>query len=281
MISGAEVRTVNSMTDWLAQLGQQPTALVVTVLSVVMILDAIPLLGVLVPGDVAVLAAVGVSAPAGGPSAFLAVVGGCVVGWSLSFFAGRFLGTRLRRGRIGRWIGESRWAAAEAMLGARGGIMVLVAPFLPVLNALLPLAAGGLRMPYRRFVSRATVGAALWAGLYVLLGIAGRTLGGLLPGGSATMLVTITLGMVVGTLILLDVRRRFRVPAAGPSGPRLRQCRVARMINRRPGSRLIRWPRWLGRDRPRAGTAVRRAGPPSRPDRRRDPAAAVRPVRRR
>ena len=160
------------MTDRLAQVGELPTALLMGALGVVMLADAVPLLGVLVPGDVAILAAVGVGRPATGLATVAAVVAGCLAGWSLSFLAGRRYGDRLRHSRVGGWIGESRWAAAEVILRRGGGRMVLVAPFLPVFNALLPLAAGGLRMSYRRFAACAALGAAAWAGLYVALGTA-------------------------------------------------------------------------------------------------------------
>jgi membrane-associated protein len=90
---------------------------------------------------------------------------------------------------------------------------VMVAPFLPVLNALLPLAAGGLRMSYRRFVACATVGSVLWAGLYVLLAVAARSLGGLLPGETFAMVGTVAIGLVFGWLVLLSIRRRLGIAA--------------------------------------------------------------------
>lgn len=208
------------MTDWLTGVGELPTVLLMGVLGVVMLFDAVPLLGVLVPGDVAVLAAVGVGRPASGLATIAtiaAVVGGCLAGWSFSFLVGRRYGDRLRHSRVGGWIGEPRWAAAEGILRRGGGRMVLVAPFLPVFNALLPLAAGGLRMSYRRFLSWAALGSALWAGLYVLLGTAARSLGDLLPGNSAPMVVTMAVGLLLGWVVLLVTRRRLRTattPAA-------------------------------------------------------------------
>lgn len=203
------------MADWLAQVGEMPTTLLVGVLGVVMLFDAVPLLGVLVPGDVAILAAVGVGRPATGLATFAAVVGGCVAGWSLSFLAGRHYGERLRRSRLGGWIGESRWAAAEAVLHRGGGRMILVAPFLPVFNALLPLAAGGLRMSYRRFVGCAALGAAGWAGLYLVLGTASWSVAGLLPGESSPMLATMAVGLVLAGIVLLGTRRRLRAMTDG------------------------------------------------------------------
>ncbi|MFC3500316.1 DedA family protein [Micromonospora krabiensis] len=198
------------MADWLAQVGELPITLLVGALGVVMLFDAVPLLGVLVPGDVAILAAVGVGRPATGLATFVAVVTGCLAGWSLSFAAGRRYGDRLRHSRVGGWIGESRWAAAEGILRRGGGRMVLVAPFLPVFNALLPLAAGGLRMSYRRFLGCAALGAAAWAGLYLVLGTASRSLAGLLPGGSGSpMLVTMAVGLLLAGVVLLGTRRRL------------------------------------------------------------------------
>ncbi|MFG3704440.1 DedA family protein [Micromonospora sp. NPDC047670] len=198
------------MTDWLAQVGELPTTLLMGVLGVVMLFDAVPLLGVLVPGDVAILAAMGVGGPMTGLATFTVVVAGCLSGWSLSFLAGRRYGDRLRHSRIGGWIGEERWAAAEGILRRGGGRMVLIAPFLPVFNALLPLAAGGLRMSYRRFLASATLGAAAWAGLYLALGSASRSLAGLLPGESSPMLVTMAVGLLLAGVVLMGTRRRLR-----------------------------------------------------------------------
>ncbi|MEH0972869.1 VTT domain-containing protein [Micromonospora sp. CPCC 205546] len=198
------------MTDWLAQIGELPTTLLMGVLGVVMLFDAVPLLGVLVPGDVAILAATGAGGPVTGAVTFAVVVAGCLAGWSLSFLAGRRYGERLRGGRLGGWIGETRWAAAEGILQRGGGRMVLVAPFLPVFNALLPLAAGGLRMSYPRFLGCATLGAAAWAGLYLVLGAASRSLAGLLPGESSPMLVTMVVGLLLAGVVLMGTRQRLR-----------------------------------------------------------------------
>ncbi|RKN50674.1 DedA family protein [Micromonospora endolithica] len=197
------------MVDALSQVGELPLVLLMGVLGVVMLFDAVPLLGVLVPGDVAILAAVGVGGAATGAATFASVVGGCLAGWSLSFLVGRRWGDHLRRSRIGDWIGEARWTAAEGILRQGGGRMVLVAPFLPVFNALLPLAAGGLRMSYRRFLVCATGGAAAWAGLYLVLGTASRSLAGLLPGDPSPMLVTMAVGLLLAGAVLMGTRRRL------------------------------------------------------------------------
>ncbi|MEU1838954.1 DedA family protein [Micromonospora chersina] len=206
------------MTELLAQVGELPTTLLMGMLGMVMLADAVPLLGVLVPGDAAVLAAVGAGRPATGVATVVAVVAGCLAGWSLSFLAGRRWGERLRHSRLGDWIGEPRWAAAEALLRRGGGRMVLVAPFLPVFNALLPLAAGGLRMSYRRFAACATLGATLWAGLYVGLGITARALTGLLPGAPNPTVLTMAVGLLLAGPVLLGTRHRLRAVTGANAG---------------------------------------------------------------
>ncbi|GAB3862697.1 hypothetical protein GCM10029963_69520 [Micromonospora andamanensis] len=198
------------MADQLAQVGELPVVVLMAVLGVVMLFDAVPLFGVLVPGDVAVLAAVAVGSPTTGLATFVAVVTGCLTGWSLSFLVGRRWGDRLRHSRFGGWVGETRWTAAEAILRRDGGRLVLIAPFLPVFNALLPLAAGGLHMSYRRFLGFAALGAAGWAGLYLVVGTASRTLAGLLPAGASPLLVTMLGGLLLAALVLLGTRRRLR-----------------------------------------------------------------------
>jgi membrane protein DedA with SNARE-associated domain len=202
------------MTDWLGWVAELPTVVFTVALSVIMVLDAIPLVGILVPSDVVVLTALGARGPLGGGSVFLSIMLGCLAGWSLTFLAGRHLGDRMRGSRVGRWIGESRWAAAERALRLEGTRMVMVAPFLPVLNTLVPLAAGGLRMSYRRFLGSATVGALLWGGLYVGLGLVGQAVGGVLGGTTTTMAVTIAIGLGFGWVALFGARRRLAVADA-------------------------------------------------------------------
>ncbi|MFG2061226.1 DedA family protein [Micromonospora sp. NPDC048871] len=198
------------MADELAQVGELPIAGLMALLGVVMLFDAVPLFGVLVPGDVAVLAAVAVGTPGTGLATFVAVVTGCLVGWSMTFLVGRHWGERLRHSRFGAWVGEPRWVAAERILRRNGGRLVLVAPFLPVFNALLPLAAGGLRMSYPRFLGFAALGAGAWAGLYLAVGTASRSLAGLLPSGTSPLLVTMVGGLVLAAVVLLGTRRRLR-----------------------------------------------------------------------
>ncbi|GAA3236126.1 DedA family protein [Dactylosporangium siamense] len=196
------------MTEWLEPLYSLPAALLGLALGLVMLLDSIPLLGILIPADVAILTTAGATDPF---SSLGWIIAGCLAGWSLSFFVGWTFGQRLRQGRFGRWIGEDRWAKADHVVRTGGARILVTAPFLPFLNTLVPLAAGGLRMPYLRFLRSAVLGSALWGGLYVGLGVAASRLSGLLPTGSLTTVATVGLGCAFGWVALFTTRRMATV----------------------------------------------------------------------
>ena len=128
-------------------------------------------IGLLIPGDSVVLLA-GTTATT--PHRFTALVTvatlGSLTGESVGYLLGRRYGPRLRTGRLGRRLGEDRWASAEAFLRGRGGRAVAAARFVAVVHALVPVLAGTVGMPYRRLVGWGAVGAAAWSLLYAVIG---------------------------------------------------------------------------------------------------------------
>ena len=119
-----------------------------------------------------------------------------------------------RASRFGQWIGESRWDTGERMLSLRGGRMLVAAPFLPIVNTLVPLVAGGLRMPYRRFVPAVAAGSTLWTGLYVTLGLIAGLISHAVPGGTTTTLITVGVGLVLSWGMFRSTRRRLVAASA-------------------------------------------------------------------
>ncbi|GAA0737387.1 DedA family protein [Dactylosporangium roseum] len=181
-----------------------PVPLLGLALGVVMLLDTVPILGILIPADVAILTTSGVTDPF---SSLGWIIAGCLTGWSLSFLAGRLLGERLRSSRFGDWIGAERWTTADRVVREGGSRILVTAPFLPFVNTLVPLVAGGLRMPYVRFLRNAAIGSALWGGLYVSLGTLAQQISELLPTGNLTMIATVILALTFGWVALKGTRR--------------------------------------------------------------------------
>ncbi|MGH3664234.1 MAG: bifunctional DedA family/phosphatase PAP2 family protein [Micromonosporaceae bacterium] len=95
---------------------------------------------------------------------------GAIAGDTISFQLGRAYGDRLKRSRLGRHVGEKRWARGQAQLQRRGGRAVFAGRFISVLRTIVPALAGIARMPYRVFLPWDIAGALLWAPGFVLAG---------------------------------------------------------------------------------------------------------------
>lgn len=180
--------------------------LALTVLGL-MLLDTTAVVGLLVPSDALVLAAAGAAGPDGAPLVALAAVAGTLAGWTFSWWLGRRFGGHLRGSRPGRLVGAARWDAAERLLAGEGARLLLVVQFLPVVNALVPLLAGALRMPYPRFLAHAAVGTVAWAATYSTLGALSASVTG------GPLLIGLP-GLLVGSLLLARLRRRGTVAPA-------------------------------------------------------------------
>lgn len=133
------------------------------------------------------------------------------------------MGPALHRGRIGRWVRPDRWETAEQLLAGRGARALVLVQFLPVFNAVVPMAAGVLAMPYRQFLRYAAVGTALWALAFGALGFfAGAASDALLGGSPVGVVLFAAPGLVAGWAVLAYLRRemvarrtRERVAAPG------------------------------------------------------------------
>ncbi|HEY0637806.1 MAG TPA: VTT domain-containing protein [Pseudonocardiaceae bacterium] len=191
------------------QLGALPPLTVAVLVGVVMFIDASPGIGLLLPGDIIV---VGVMSASGAGEALLAGLGvvlGTLLSWSLFFFMGNRVGPRLRRGRLGRWLG-TRWDTAETLLRGRGARVFMLVQFLPVLNAIVPMVAGVLGMPYRLFLRYAVIGTVAWAVVFGAIGAsAGLASDAVFDGSPFGVLLFGAPGFVAGWLILLYLRHEL------------------------------------------------------------------------
>lgn len=140
-----------------------PTAYLVVALLAA--LEASAFVGLLVPGELAVLIGgyIAYQGKAGLVPMMLAATLGAIVGDSVGYEIGRHLGGSIRRSRLGRTVGEERWQRADQYLITKGGRAVFLGRFIGVLRALVPALAGVTKMPYRRFLFWNALGAAIWA----------------------------------------------------------------------------------------------------------------------
>ncbi len=133
------------------------------------IVEAVAVLGVLLPGTPILMAVAGAAAMSGlsiWPIMAVAVLG-AVIGDFVSFWLGQRFSTRLR----GVWPFAKRpelLAEAERFFARYGMASVAICRFLPVLRSTVPLVAGMVAMPRRRFLIANVLSAFVWAPVHVL-----------------------------------------------------------------------------------------------------------------
>jgi|GEM_PF-2558773 len=206
----------------LDQIGVLPAIVVVLLVSGAMFVDASPIVGLLLPGDLLFVTVVASSQLPLAALTMAGVVAGTLCSWTLFFFVGARVGPRLRLSRFGRWIGEPRWDSAERLLSGRGARVLTLVQFLPVFNAIMPMVAGVLGMRYRQFVRFAAPGTALWAVCFGTIGITAglatdRAFGD--AGSPLKVLVFGAPGLIAGWLMLNYLRRQLAAQRVAGTAP--------------------------------------------------------------
>lgn len=135
-------------------------------------LESSAFVGLFIPGELALLLGgyIAYQGHAGLVPMMAAATAGAIVGDSIGYEIGRHLEGSIRRSRLGRKVGDERWARAEHYVALRGGRAVFFGRFVGVLRALVPAIAGDARMPYRRFLVWNVVGALVAAPAVIVLG---------------------------------------------------------------------------------------------------------------
>jgi membrane protein DedA with SNARE-associated domain len=162
------------VTEFLKHLGDHVGAWLYVIAGGLAFAEAAILLGMVLPGETALLVAgyfchehvlkLSIMIPV----AIVCAIAGDSVGYEF----GRKFGPSLRRSRLGRWVGESRWATVDSFLHRHGGKSVFLGRLTALLRALMPSMAGMSGMRYRTFFVWNAAGGILWGAGCILLGYA-------------------------------------------------------------------------------------------------------------
>jgi membrane-associated protein len=93
-----------------------------------------------------------------------------VLGDTVNYHIGKFLGPRVFSGKVTRWLNQKHLAHTQRFFERHGGKTIILARFLPIVRTFAPFVAGIGSMNYPRFLAYNVLGAALWAGGITLLG---------------------------------------------------------------------------------------------------------------
>lgn len=130
-------------------------------------------MGAPLPGETLLLISAGMAAEGTLDIRAVALVGfvAAVLGDNLGYLIGRRFGRRVVSAVGGRFgVTEARLDRVERVLDHRGWAVVTVARFFPLLRQLNGLAAGTIGMHWVRFLLANALGAALWVGVWSLVG---------------------------------------------------------------------------------------------------------------
>ena len=196
-----------------------PAWAVYLVLTLLVLGESAAFLGLVLPGETALLAAGAVAAVGQASLPVVIVVGaaGAIAGDCIGYCIGRSIGPRVRRSRPGRWVGEPNWARAEEVIRRRGAVSVVTGRWVGVLRALVPAVAGMSAMPLPKYLLYNVIGGIAWVtGVSTFGYVAGSTLG-------ASTLAYVSTGLLVvtaATLIVPALRRKVRLRAGGDTALR-------------------------------------------------------------
>lgn len=160
------------MWSWIAdaaQLVADNPSLAIGLAFTAAVVEAVAVLGVLVPGTPILMAVAGAAAIGGMPMAPILIVTivGAVIGDFLSYWFGQRYGLHLRR----MWPFRSHPAligGAEQFFHRYGSMSVALCRFVPVLRSTVPLVAGMAGMSRSRFLLANVCSALVWAPAHVL-----------------------------------------------------------------------------------------------------------------
>jgi undecaprenyl-diphosphatase len=178
--------------------------------------------GVIFPGEIAVVIA-GVLAHSHRLPLWLVIVvgtAGAVLGDSIGYEVGARYGDRLLAKLPHRLVKPEHVDRGRELLRRRGGWAVLFGRFAAALRALVPGLAGTSRLPYRTFLPFNVVGGVAWVTMSALVGyVAGASYQAaehrlsLVSGG---LLALVVLAVAYRYLRMRLSRRRSAEPAKGP-----------------------------------------------------------------
>jgi len=89
------------------------------------------------------------------------IIVGAVLGNTLNYFIGAWLGKKVYDGTIG-WIDQAALKKTHDFYERYGGATVMIARFVPLVRTFAPLVAGASAMDFRKFQLYNVLGAAIW-----------------------------------------------------------------------------------------------------------------------
>jgi membrane-associated protein len=92
----------------------------------------------------------------------LVLVAAAVLGDSVNYAVGRYIGPKVFHEPGSRWFKREYLLRTQAFYDQYGGVTIIIGRFVPIIRTFAPFLAGVAGMPYRRFLSYNVVGGVAW-----------------------------------------------------------------------------------------------------------------------
>lgn len=122
------------------------------------------------------------------------IIVGAVLGNTLNYFIGAWLGKKVYDGTIG-WIDQAALKKTHDFYERYGGVTVMIARFVPLVRSFAPLVAGASAMDFRKFQFYNVLGAVIW--------VVSLVYGGYLFGNVPIIRDNLGIVLIVGILAVL------------------------------------------------------------------------------
>jgi membrane-associated protein len=122
------------------------------------------------------------------------IIVGAVLGNTLNYFIGAWLGKKVYDGTIG-WIDQAALKKTHDFYERYGGVTVMIARFVPLVRSFAPLVAGASAMDFRKFQLYNVLGAVIW--------VMSLVYGGYLFGNVPIIRDNLGIVLIVGILAVL------------------------------------------------------------------------------
>ena len=144
-------------------------------------------------------------------------------GDQLAYFLGRKAGPAIFKRKESRFFNPANVERTNAFFDKHGGKAIILARFLPVFRAFVPVAAGVGRMSYRTFISFNLIGAFLWG--------VGLTLVGFFL-GQIEFIATYSEFFIIGIILISGIPILLELSKAGRTALKSRRARAAQADGR-------------------------------------------------
>jgi undecaprenyl-diphosphatase len=197
------IETFQGLLDWIAQNPDYAGG----VIFLVSLAESLAIIGLLIPGVVVLLGAgslIGAGVLDFWSSCAWAVAG-AIIGDGLSYLLGRHFDDLAARWRWFR-LHPEQLTRGHAFFERWGDLSVMLGRFFGPIRAVVPLIAGMMDMPPRRFYAANVLSALLWAPAYLAPGV---LVGEALDNGDWSRVLLSAGALGLGVLLLLLIRKRL------------------------------------------------------------------------